>query len=494
MSRARLPGLSWLVWKRLGVLAVAVAGAVAGALAFGGSGAQGDSTFRVDAVFDTAKGIIPGQLVKIAGARVGSIDDVSLTPDYKARISLNVDSRFAPFRTDSSCQIKPEGLTAENFVQCDPGSPNGQVLRGRGGHPPTVPVEHTAIPVNLTDLFNIGSVPVRERLRIVVDELGIGLAGRGEEVNAIIRRANPTLAEARRAIAILNRQRRDVTAAVDATDTIVAELASRRGQVQTFVDRAARVTQRTADRRSELADAIRRLPGLLAVAQPALQRLDELAVNGTPVINDLHASAPSFNRLTADLRPFARAAVPALKQLGVTATIGRKTLSDAQPLAAQLRRYAHNSKGTARNVAALFANLRDRGFVENLLSFVYFGAAATSRFDANSHILPAHLITSACSTFATAPVAGCSANFHTTTVGQATRPTQRQGAAPQSGQHAPGATAHGPASTAAPGSAQGPTKPGLPLVPDLVEKIQSITDEGDRNQVVKNVLDYLLKP
>jgi ABC-type transporter Mla subunit MlaD len=356
---------------------------------------------------------------------------------------------------------------------------------------PTVPVEHTAIPVNLTDLFNIASVPVRERLRIVVDELGIGLAGRGEEVNAIIRRANPTLAEARRVIAILNRQRGQITSAVDATDTIVAELASRRGQLQTFVDRAARVTLRTADRRSELADAIRRLPGLLAVAQPALQRLDELAVNGTPVINDLHASAPSFNRLTADLRPFARAAVPALKQLGKTAVIGRKTLQDAQPLAAELRRYARASKVTARTVSQVFVNLRDRGFVENLLSFVYFGASATSRFDANSHILPAHLIGSGCSSFATAPVPGCSANFHTTAVPPARRPARAQ-AAPQAGHHGPGTTPTAPST--APGPAAGNAKPGLPLVPDLVDKLQSVTNGGDRDQVVKNVLDYLLKP
>ena len=38
-----------------------------GALTLASPGARGDSSFHVDAVFDTAKGIIPGQLVKIAG-------------------------------------------------------------------------------------------------------------------------------------------------------------------------------------------------------------------------------------------------------------------------------------------------------------------------------------------------------------------------------------------------------------------------------------------
>ena len=73
MTRGLLPGVSWLVWKRFGGLALVVVAVAAGALALGSSGARGDSTFRVDAIFDTAKGIIPGQLVKIAGARVGTI-------------------------------------------------------------------------------------------------------------------------------------------------------------------------------------------------------------------------------------------------------------------------------------------------------------------------------------------------------------------------------------------------------------------------------------
>src|SRR4051794_32337570 len=65
--------------------------------------ASGSSDYRVDAIFDTAKGIIPGQVVKVAGARVGTIVDVKLTPDFKARIQLKLDGRFAPFRTDASC-------------------------------------------------------------------------------------------------------------------------------------------------------------------------------------------------------------------------------------------------------------------------------------------------------------------------------------------------------------------------------------------------------
>ncbi len=45
-------------------------------------------------IFDDARGLVAGQLVKIAGAQAGTIDNVVVTPDFKARIEATVDSRF----------------------------------------------------------------------------------------------------------------------------------------------------------------------------------------------------------------------------------------------------------------------------------------------------------------------------------------------------------------------------------------------------------------
>ena len=36
------------------------------------------------------------------------------------------------FREDASCNIQPEGLISENFVQCDPGTPGKDALQGEG--------------------------------------------------------------------------------------------------------------------------------------------------------------------------------------------------------------------------------------------------------------------------------------------------------------------------------------------------------------------------
>src|SRR5260370_41559639 len=98
--------------KRLASVGSALLALLAVAIATSAGSAAGSSSYRVDAIFDNAKGLIAGQLVKIAGVRVGTVDGVTLTPDYKARIELTLDRRFAPFHADAACPIQPAGLIA----------------------------------------------------------------------------------------------------------------------------------------------------------------------------------------------------------------------------------------------------------------------------------------------------------------------------------------------------------------------------------------------
>ena len=106
------------------VLVLAVA---AVAVAAGGSGEA--RTYRVDAVFDNASSLIPGNVVKIAGAPVGEVKDIRLTRDRKARVEMEIEEGYAPFRSDAQCVIAPESLfIGEKFLQCKPGTPKGRPL------------------------------------------------------------------------------------------------------------------------------------------------------------------------------------------------------------------------------------------------------------------------------------------------------------------------------------------------------------------------------
>lgn len=509
MRRLALP-TALLRWAAaVGVASAILVAAMLGPMTSrGGSDAEAGDTYRVDVIFDSAKGIIPGQLVKIAGARVGMIKDVVLTPDFKARIQMEVDRRFAPFRKDAKCEIQPEGLISERFVQCEPGTPDAGALLPVGDQAATVPVTSTSTPVGITDLFNIFRVPVRQRLSVVVTSLGIGLAGRGEDVNAVLRRANPTLALTRQALQTLGEQRKALQDTVVAVDQVAGDLAKRPEAVTTFLDEAAETASTTAEHRDNLEEAIKRLPGLLDEVQPTMSRLNAVADDGTPVLRDLRASTPALSAVVDELVPFSEAAQPALDRLGAAAVTGRATVRTARPVVRLLRTFARSAGPAGTSLNALLVNLQERGGVEALLKFVYGAAAATSRYDAISHILPAHIFAGECAIYATTPVAGCSANFGSTPAAKRAsakaggrpkagggRTGPAEGVAPATGATPPdGATT--PAPPATPAAPAGPTItiPGLPPI-KLPPLGGTLGGQGKEDAAgVQDLLGYLLGP
>jgi ABC-type transporter Mla subunit MlaD len=399
--------------RRLAALAIAVVAAAAAALGLG-TRAQGSSTARFDVIFDDARGLVAGQLVKVAGANAGTIENVVVTPDFKARIEATIDSRFMPFRRDATCAIRPQGLIAENYVDCDPGTAGSPPLPARGGHPPTVPVARTTEPVSLLDLFNTFNLPTRQRLMVVVDELGIGTSGRGQDLNQILLRANPTLSLARQAIGILARQRAELQTLVGATDRLAADGAAHTATLQRFLDEAAALTALTASHSSSISRAVARLPGLLAAAQPSLQQLDAVARDGTPLLNQLRAAAPSLDRLAADLHPFVKAATPGLARLDAALGKAIPALRDTAPLLRTLRSYADRSLPSTKLMATVFENLQRHGFLENFISIAYYIASSLARFDGTSHLLSLLLVApdnGACNNYSTKPVPACSAHY-----------------------------------------------------------------------------------
>ncbi|HZU60335.1 MAG TPA: MlaD family protein, partial [Solirubrobacteraceae bacterium] len=239
--------------RRLAALVLGLALAVSLAAAVSSSGASPSGSARFDVIFDDARGLVAGQLVKIAGARAGSISGVRLTPGFKARIEATVQARFMPFHQDATCTIRPEGLIAENYLECDPGSPGSPPLRGAHGYPPTVPLSHTTEPVGLLDLFNTFNLPTRERLTVLINELGVATAGRGQDMNQILLRANPTLAVARQTIGILLAQQAQLKTVLDSTATLARQGAAHTGALAKFLTRAASVSTTAAEHRGPLA-------------------------------------------------------------------------------------------------------------------------------------------------------------------------------------------------------------------------------------------------
>ena len=473
--------------RRIAAALVVLLGTAAVLVAVG-AGGGGPRGYRVDAIFDNADFLVSGQDVKIAGAVVGSVTGVHLTPAHTARVEMQIEEGFAPFRTDATCAIRPQSLIGEKFVNCDPGSPTGRPLpHGEGA--PTVPLARTHSPVDLDLVFAALRLPYRQRLTLLVNELGTGLAGRPEDLNAAIRRANPALQQANRVLAIVDRDRHTLGRLIDASDRVIAELARRRGQVASFIGRADTVARAVADRRGELGLAIHRLPPLLDQLEPSATELAGLTSDTRPVVRDLRAAAGPVRELFGDLDPLTEAARPTLMKLDELSVTGRRALRATDPVARKLLPVARRLPEVARLARTLNDSLQARGVVEGLQGFVYFATAATSRFDRFSHILPSYQITGTCQQYATTPVDGCSANWNGGPPAAAKKAKGKRRGGPARGDHARHRNRHrrhGPATAEErPHTGPRPATPDpAPLPPLPTPSLQSVQD----------VLDYLLGP
>ena len=373
--------------------------------------------YDVRAIFDNAAAAVPGEDVRIAGAKVGVIDDMDVTKGKKAAVTLRIDDdRFTPFRSDAHCTIRPQSLIGEKYVDCQPGTSAGRPLDridsgdGEGEH--LLPVENTSSPVDLDLVNNVMRLPYRQRFGLLVNELGTGLAGRGRDLNEVIHRANPALRETDKALAIIARQNKVlVNLAVD-SDRVLAPLAREKRHVTGFITQANRTAEASAERRADIERSVQRLPGFLRELRPLMADLGDFADQATPVVNDLGASAPGLARLTRQLGPFSRVATPALRSLGDATVVGRRALVEARPITRDLRDFASDARPVSANLADLGESLDKTGGFNRIVDYLFFQTLAVNGFDSLGHYLrTALLVDPTCANYANAPNAACNANF-----------------------------------------------------------------------------------
>ena len=404
--------------RRIFAMGVVSACAIAALVIGTGASDSGGAAYEVRAIFDNVSGAVEGEDVKIAGARVGSIKELDVTQDKKAVVVLEIEEDgFDPFHADARCTIRPQSLIGEKFVECDPGRaeepeleevPEGEEGAGQA----MLPIERTSSPVDIDLINNIMRLPYRQRLALLINEFGTALAGRGAELNEVIRRANPALRETDRVLKILADQNRTLAKLAVDSDTALEPLARERAKIADFIVQADETAQASAERRVQLSQTFERLPRFLAELKPTMKDLGTLSDEMTPVIADLGDAAPDLNRFILALGPFSRQSVPSLDSLGEALEVGGPALKDTEPLLEDLTDFGKDAAPVSRNLDRLLTSFDKTGGIERLMDYIFFQVTAINGFDSLSHYLRAGLIAStSCSFYSTSVAFGCEATF-----------------------------------------------------------------------------------
>ena len=404
--------------RRVLTIAFLVAAAAAFVVLAGGAAEeQKGKEFKVE--LDNAFGLIEGGDFKVAGVRAGQLKTLDLDRKTKrAIVTFKVtEDGFGSLRTDAVCNVAPQSLVGEYYIDCQPGKDGKELAEGD-----TIPVEQTTSTVPPDLVTNLMRRPYRERLRYIIAELGAAVAGNSDNLNEAIRRAVPALRETNRVLAILAKQNTVLADLARDADRVIGELADNKGDVSQFVVKAKELSQTSASRDREIAAGFRRLPTFLRELRPTMQELGATVDEQGPALRNIAASAGQIERLFENLPPFADASRPALKSLGEAAVVGRTAVKSAGPTVDELEKYTAAGVGElGKNLAIILEHLNDRDFsaeedprspsgkgytgFEALLQYVFDQAMSTNVHDGTVHVLKAFPHEGVCAQYADADAA-----------------------------------------------------------------------------------------
>lgn len=379
-------------------------------------GASEGDTYKVRANFKTSSGITEGADVRVAGANVGTIERIFVTEDDEAGLVLKInDPAFGTFYADAKCRIRLQSLIGEKFVDCEPGTPTEAELPTDPTSDDRVVLEsdRTSSPVDTDELLDAMREPQRERFRVIINELGITLTGRGQDLQDILKSFDPTFKEVNDILKILARQNDELeTLAVDG-DKSLQELADNRKHITSLFKNADKAARATNAKRAELAETLRLLPAMLDELEPTMKVLEDFSNQAAPVAASARAAAPDLSTFVTGTNEFVDAANPALTRFGQTADVFRQQIPALQPLANILRKVSDN-RNTVTNFNKFLSSFEDQNGYKNLAALAFGMAGALNGSDSFGHFTRSALVLSGnCFSYQQTRNGDCAADFGT---------------------------------------------------------------------------------
>ena len=498
---------------------VAAAVAVVVLLVSAGGGGGG---YVVRAIFDNGGFMVKGEQVRVAGANVGEIKEVTVTlpgevdsyeegkpraVDGKAVIVMKItDPGFQDFRSDATCLIRPQSLIGEKFVDCRPTLPRAPGSRPApplkeipDGEPGAgqllLPLENNSTSVDPDLINDINKLPYAQRFRLIFNELGAGLAGRGADLEEAVKRANPALRDVDKLLGILNSQRDQLAKLASDSEQILVPLSRERAHVAGFFANSGAAAQASTERGADLEASLQKFPAFLREFRATMRSLGSFSDVATPTFASLGKAAPSFTEATRLLTPFSAASTVALKSLGATGEEAGPTFAAADPVVRKSTALAKSGVTPTTWLAKFLARTNETKGFDGLVELIYNGAAASNGYDKYGHFTRLLVTLTNCLEYEV-EASGCSAKFtgpfHAET--SSAYPSKLYKLLKQQEEREAGEVGGTLARPGAPTGALAPSAPISPETPEIAQGRQLGAKRAPLAPRKRALLDYLLGP
>jgi phospholipid/cholesterol/gamma-HCH transport system substrate-binding protein len=300
----------------------------------------GHTYFNLDAEFQTAQAVTPGQgqAVTIAGAKIGEIASVDLH-DGVALVAMKVSPKYAKYiYRNATLLLRPKTQLQDITVEVSPGTPSAGKLRSGE----VLPESQTAANVDFDEFLAGLDAETRAYVQELVAGLGIGLKENGKPLAAALKRFDPTARLTEEIAQQLEARAGNVERAIHNFRLLTEALGGKDQQLSELVDAANAVFKTFASEDASFKKTLALLPGALHktgvglgklaaathVLGPTAQKLEPFARALGPANEATRKlSEKTAPIIKSEIRPFAREILPVVSELGPTT----ENLSKALP-------------------------------------------------------------------------------------------------------------------------------------------------------------------
>ncbi|MFC7449168.1 MCE family protein [Rhodococcus daqingensis] len=246
----------------------------------------GSDPMHLTVEFDDVLDLVPQSTVKVDGVPVGRVQSIDVPNDgWTAAVEVVVDSTV-DLPANALASVQQTSLLGEKFIELKAPPVNADAARLTDGS--TIPVDRTRHATDIEQvlgalslLLNGGGVA---QLQPIIHELTVALDGRESKARGLLEQAN-TLIDG------LNKQRDDITRALDGLDTLTGRVNEQTDQIGKILEEIPPAVQVLNEQRPQFIQMLTQLDRLGQVGT------DVLVQSKDNLIADLRALRPTLQAL-----------------------------------------------------------------------------------------------------------------------------------------------------------------------------------------------------
>jgi phospholipid/cholesterol/gamma-HCH transport system substrate-binding protein len=279
--------------------------------AFGGA-----KTFDLRLRMSNASGLRAGSQVLLGGISVGTVKSLSLGRGSAVVADLHLNPKQVHIGEGVSASVLAANLLGEDYVSLKPGDARRPVPSGT-----TLPESRTTTLTDLDQVVDVLNAPTRVDLQILLNETGIAVAGRQNDISAIVRQIPLSLTAATTLLSQVVNDNHTLGDFVQTSNQFIAQIDAKAPDVKAAIDAAAGAATTLAARATALRQTVIDAPRSLRTLQHFLAGVQTTAVELTPAAREISDAAPALRQLLTAVRPFTAAGVPTLNKAASVAPI-----------------------------------------------------------------------------------------------------------------------------------------------------------------------------